>query len=123
MLCGFPASFLETMGLGSSTHSSNFRGGIYALIWCGDVDPELVHYPYLTLNRFSFTVNDSVWSHYTVRARISLHHFELNSTHASSYKEDITYLGIIKKKGETSKITPLQNMQLCVKRTQQNSFL
>lgn len=106
----FPVSFLETTGgFVFSTHGCNIPARLagsmppctfpklwsrsYALIWCGGAAPELVYYPYLTLNRFSFTVNDSVWSHYTVRARVSLHHFKLNSTHASSHQEDIAYWG------------------------------
>lgn len=45
---------------------------------------------HLSFDGLSLTMDHCVWSHYAVRAWISLHHFELHCTHPSTHQEDVT---------------------------------
>jgi len=47
---------------------------------------------YLTLHRFSLTVDDRIRGHDAVRSRVRLNHLELNCSHAASHKEDVAFV-------------------------------
>lgn len=46
----------------------------------------------LSLDRISFTMNDRLGSHNTIRHRVCFHHFKFDSTHSSANDEHIVFM-------------------------------